>query len=250
VSYESKHNDANGEDNHDGTDDNRSWNCGVEGATDDPEVLALRRRQQRNLLATVLLSQGVPMLLGGDEIGRTQLGNNNAYAQDNETTWVHWELSARQRELLAFTRKCFNLRHSHAVLRRRHFFRGEPTVSGGAKDVSWIRPDGEELAGADWADGSNYAIGMLIWGDATDETDDRGRPIVGETLLLLFNGSADPLSFTLPTVDGGGIWTELVDTAERELRVVSTGCVGLEPFSLVMLRYGENRRVSDDQQRR
>jgi len=190
------------------------------------------------------------MLSHGDEIARTQQGNNNAYAQDNETSWVNWELDERRRQLLAFTRKCFGLRHSHAVLRRRHFFRGEPTVKDGAKDLAWIRSDGKEFTGRDWGNGNNRAIGMLIWGDATDETDDRGRPIVGETLLIIFNGGSEPTEFTLPQIDGGGIWTELVDTARRELHVVSTGCVEVAPNSLVMLRYGENRRMTEQAQSR
>ena len=250
VSYEQKHNEANGEENNDGNNDNISRNWGIEGKTTDDAILDDRFRQMRDFIATLAFSQGVPMLSHGDEIARTQSGNNNAYAQDSEMSWVHWEMDARQRQLLAFTRRCFNLRHSHAVLRRRHFFRGEPTVKGGTKDVSWIRPDGRELTGQDWGDGTNRALGMLIWGDATDETDDRGRPIVGETLLLILNGGDEPLRFTLPTVDGDGIWTELVDTTLRELRVVSTGCVDIGASSLIMLRYGENRRMADDPQRR
>jgi glycogen operon protein len=250
VSYEQKHNEANGEENRDGNNDNISRNWGVEGETTDDAILDDRFRQMRDVIATLAFSQGVPMLSHGDEIARTQRGNNNAYAQDNATSWVHWDMDPRRRQLLAFTRKCFNLRHSHAVLRRRHFFRGEPTVKGGTKDVSWIRPDGRELTGRDWGDSSNRAIGMLIWGDATDETDDRGRPIVGETLLLIVNGGGERLRFNLPSVDGGGIWTELVDTTLRELRVIDTGCVDIEANSLMLLRYGENRRMADDVQQR
>jgi len=250
VSYQQKHNETNGEDNRDGSDDNISRNWGVEGDTTDEQILDDRYRQMRDFIATLAFSQGVPMLSHGDEIARTQKGNNNAYAQDNETTWVNWELDERRRQLLAFTRKCFGLRHSHAVLRRRHFFRGEPTVKDGAKDLAWIRSDGKEFTGRDWGNGNNRAIGMLIWGDATDETDDRGRPIVGETLLIIFNGGSEPTEFTLPQIDGGGIWTELVDTARRELHVVSTGCVEVAPNSLVMLRYGENRRMTEQAQSR
>ena len=135
----------------------------------------------RDFIATLAFSQGVPMLSHGDEIARTQSGNNNAYAQDNELSWVHWDLDDRRKQLLEFTRKCFNLRHAHAVLRRRHFFRGEPTIKGGPKDLSWIRPDGREMTGDDWNDWNNHALGMLIYGDATDETDDRGRPVRGDT---------------------------------------------------------------------
>ncbi len=250
VSYEQKHNEANGEESRDGNNDNISRNWGVEGETTDESILDDRFRQMRDFIATLAFSQGVPMLSHGDEVARTQGGNNNAYAQDNETTWMNWELDDRRRQLLAFTRKCFNLRHSHAVLRRRHFFSGEPTVKDGAKDVSWIRSDGRELTGRDWGDSNNHVVGMLIWGDATDETDDRGRPIVGETLLLIFNGGADSVPFTLPTVEGDGIWTELVDTAHRELHVIDSGSVELAGFSLVLLRYGENRRMASDTPRR
>src|SRR5499427_680545 len=250
VSYEQKHNEANAEDNRDGHNDNISRNWGEEGDTKDEGILEMRFRLMRDFIATLAFSQGVPMLSHGDEIARTQKGNNNAYAQDNETTWVNWELDERRRQLLAFTRKCFGLRHSHAVLRRRHFFRGEPTVKDGAKDLAWIRSDGKEFTGRDWGNGNNRAIGMLIWGDATDETDDRGRPIVGETLFIILNGGSEPIEFTLPQINGGGIWTELVDTARRELHVISTGCVEVAANSLVMLRYGENRRMTQEAQSR
>jgi isoamylase len=249
VSYEQKHNEANGEDNRDGHNDNITRNWGVEGDTTDGQVLDKRDQLKRAFIATLAFSQGVPMLSHGDEIGRTQHGNNNAYAQDNETTWVNWDLDDRRRQLLAFTRKCLNLRHSHAVLRRRHFFRGEPTVKGGPKDLSWIRPDGRELTQDDWHDPNNHTIGMLIYGDATDETDDRGRPIKGETLLLILNGSDQDVSFTLPTVNGGGIWAEMVDTTSRELHVVTSGIVHVRGFSLVLLRYGENRRMTTAENR-
>jgi len=250
VSYEQKHNEDNGEDNRDGNNDNISRNWGVEGDTTDDVILDERFRQMRDFIATLAFSQGVPMLSHGDEIARTQGGNNNAYAQDNETTWLQWDLDDRKRQLLAFTRKCLHLRHSHAVLRRRHFFSGEPTVKGGPKDVSWIRPDGCEMTGYDWDDRSGRALGMLIWGDATDETDDRGRAIVGETLLLILNNGADGIRFTLPKVEGTGMWTQLIDTAHRELQMIDSGAVELAPFSLVMFRYGENRRMADDVRRR
>jgi glycogen operon protein len=250
VSYEQKHNEANGEGNRDGTNDNISRNWGAEGDTTDDGVLDERFRQMRDFIATLAFSQGVPMLSHGDEIARTQCGNNNAYAQDNETTWLHWDLDDRKRQLLAFTRKCLHLRHSHAVLRRRHFFRGEPTVKDGPKDVSWIRPDGQEMTDRDWGDRSGRSLGMLIWGDATDETDDRGRAIVGETLLFILNNGADGLRFTFPKVEGTGMWTQLIDTAHRDLQVIDGGSVELAPFSLVMFRYGENRRMADDARRR
>ncbi len=250
VSYEQKHNEANEEQNQDGTNDNISRNWGAEGDTTDEAILDERFRQMRDFIATLAFSQGVPMLSHGDEIARTQCGNNNAYAQDNETTWLHWDLDDRKQQLLAFTRRCLHVRHSHAVLRRRHFFRGEPTVKDGPKDVSWIRPDGLEMTGHDWGDRSGRALGMLIWGDATDETDDRGRAIVGETLLLILNNGADGVRFTLPTVEGNGMWTQLIDTAHRELAVLDSGSIELAPFSLVMFRYGENRRMANDARRR
>jgi glycogen operon protein len=246
VSYEQKHNEANGENNQDGHNDNISRNWGTEGDTNDPAILDARFRVMRDFMATLAFSQGVPMLSHGDEIGRTQQGNNNAYAQDSELSWMHWEeLDDWRRQLLAFTRKCINLRHTHAVLRRRHFFRGEPTIKGGRKDLCWIRPDGEEMSDSDWQNGDKHSLGMLIYGEATDETDDRGRPIKGETLLMLLNGGNESLTFVMPTIEGDGIWTEMIDTAHRELRVVSTGSVALDPYSLVLLHYGENRRLTN-----
>ena len=245
VSYEQKHNEANGEENRDGHNDNISRNWGVEGETDDEAILENRYRIMRAFIATLAFSQGVPMLSHGDEIARSQRGNNNAYAQDNEISWVHWDLDERRRQLLAFTRKCFKLRHTHGVLRRRHFFRGEPTIKGGPKDLCWIRSDGREMTDADWHNGDTHALGMLIFGDATDETDDRGQPIKGETLLLMLNASVRSITFTLPAIDGEGIWAELIDTAHRELDTVTSGQVELAPFALMLLRYGENRRMHD-----
>jgi isoamylase len=246
VSYEQKHNEANGEENRDGHDDNVSRNWGVEGGTDDPQILDQRFRIMRDFIATLAFSQGVPMLSHGDEIARTQNGNNNAYAQDNELSWVHWDLDDRRKQLLGFTRKCFNLRHAHAVLRRRHFFRGEPTIKGGPKDLSWIHAGGREMTGDDWNDPNNHALGMLIYGEATDETDDRGRPVKGETMLLLLNAGDTEVTFTTPTIEGEGIWAEMVDSAHRELRVVTTGSLIVDPFALVLLRYGENRRIASE----
>ncbi|HTE44924.1 MAG TPA: glycogen debranching protein GlgX [Gemmatimonadaceae bacterium] len=243
ASYEHKHNEANGEQNRDGHDDNISRNWGVEGTTDDPRVLDARFRVMRDFIATLAFSQGVPMLSHGDEIARTQRGNNNAYAQDNELTWIHWDLDDRRRALLAFTRRCLSLRHMHAVLRRRHFFRGEPTFKDGPKDLSWLRPDGREMTGGDWYDGDRHALGMLLYGDATDETDDRGRLITGETLLLLLNGGDAEVTFTLPAIAGDGIWAQVIDTAEHDLRIVTTGTASIAPYSLVLLRHGDDRRT-------
>ena len=247
VSYETKHNEANGENNRDGHEDNVSRNWGVEGETEDPAILDVRDRQMRNFIATLAFSQGVPMLSHGDELARTQRGNNNAYAQDNELTWVNWTVSDRARALLGFTRRVLAIRHSNPVLRRRHFFRGEATTQGGPKDLSWIRPDGQEMTQADWHDEENRVVGMLIHGEATDELDDRGRPISGDTMLLLLNGGEQRVSFVLPPVGGPErhTWAELIDTADEDLRRIDDGCVWVEPYSLVLLRLGSNRRLTN-----
>src|SRR3954449_3344708 len=178
ASYNEKHNEANGEGNRDGESHNRSWNCGAEGETDDPAVLELRARQQRNFLATLLLSQGIPMLSHGDELGRTQLGNNNAYCQDNEVSWIEWELSEEQRELAEFTRRVIGLRAAHPVLRRRRFFRGETVTHAGQPlpDLVWLLPDAREMAEADWQRSDAHAVGVFLNGDAIAEPDPRGRP--------------------------------------------------------------------------
>ncbi|MEJ7810927.1 MAG: glycogen debranching protein GlgX [Gemmatimonadaceae bacterium] len=241
VSYERKHNEANGEGNRDGHDDNVSRNWGVEGPVGDARTNQVRERSARNFLATLLLSQGVPMLSHGDEIGRTQGGNNNAYAQDNELAWMDWDLDERHLALLEFTRKLIAIRHANPVLRRRHFFRGEAALRGGVKDLTWLAPGGREMTLLDWQDPSNHTIGMLIDGDATDETDARGRPIKGDTLLLLLNGGSGRVQFALPPIERPGRWTELIDTAERQLRPV-TGGVTLLPHSLMLLRFGPDRR--------
>ena len=233
VSYERKHNESNGEGNRDGTDANWSRNWGVEGDTDRPDVLRLRDRAARNLLATLAFSQGVPMLSHGDEIGRTQRGNNNAYCHDDETTWVHWDVDPRAEELLAFTRELFLLRRNHPVLRRRSFFRGAPIGGDGSKDVTWLRPDGRELTEEDWRREDTYALGMLLRGEASDEIDDHGRPVAGETLLLLLNGGPEVCAFTLPPM---GTWRALVNTASPGKRQRSTGTCELRRYSLVLLR--------------
>jgi len=198
VSYNEKHNEANQEENHDGHDHNLSWNCGVEGPTDDPAIRTLRARQQRNFLATLLLSQGVPMLQAGDEIGRTQYGNNNAYCQDNELSWLDWELDSSQQELLDFTRFVIRLFHRHPVLRRRKFFRGRQLRGSEVKDLAWFRPDGQETTDQDWNNGYARVLGVRLAGDAIAEVDEQGNAIVDDTLLLLLNAHHEPLSFTLP----------------------------------------------------
>jgi len=241
VSYNHKHNEANGEMNQDGSDDNVSWNCGVEGETDDPAVNELRDRQQRNLIATLFLSQGVPMLCAGDELGKTQGGNNNAYCQDDETSWMDWQLDPEDEELLRFTRAILRIFHSNPVLRRRTFFTGRPMADGGVKDLTWVRPDGEEMRHEDWQDPENHILGMLLHGQATDEVDERGRPIFGDTLLLLLNGGSRSRYFTMPGVEGQGSWQELVNTSRPELprRTVRAEGVMLVAHSLMLLRFGD-----------
>ena len=191
VSYDGKHNAANGESNRDGTDDNRSWNCGVEGDTDDPAVLALRARQSRAMLTTLLLSFGVPMLLGGDEIGRTQQGNNNAYCQDNEITWFDWQ--AADLGLLAFTTRLVAFRKAHAVFRRRRFLLGADTA-----DLAWYTPAGTPMTGSDWADGGARAVAIYLDGsDAPDHARD-GSPMIDDDFLVLVNAYWEPLPYTIP----------------------------------------------------
>jgi len=196
---------------------------------------------KRNFIATLAFSQGVPMILGGDEIGRTQRGNNNAYCQDNEISWLDWNLEDEDRELLEFTRQCFRIFRSNPVLRRRTFFTGRPIADGGVKDLTWVRPDGREMTGADWADSSRQVLGMLIDGQATDEVDERGRPVFGDTVLLALNGSGRPVSFTLPEVSGAGVWQELLNTARPgATRVVRHPALSLVAHSLVLVRFGDH----------
>jgi glycogen operon protein len=244
VSYEEKHNEANGEGNRDGHNDNISRNWGAEGETDDPAIVETRYRLMRTFLATLAFSQGVPMLAHGDEIARTQRGNNNAYAQDNELTWIDWELSPAQQHLQAFTRKLLAIRQAHPVLRRRHFFRGAAVPGSGQKDVTWIRPDGKELTDADWSTPDSHCFGMLIDGMATDEVDDRGRIVQGDTLLLLLNGGETPVRFTMPSLGDQKIWVVMVDTAKHDLPVVRRARVTVEPHTLMLLRYGSDRRIA------
>jgi glycogen operon protein len=196
VAYNQKHNEANLEDNRDGTDDNRSWNCGVEGPTDDAAVLALRARQQRNFLATLLLSQGVPMLLGGDEFGRSQRGNNNAWCQDNELSWFDW--SRADLELREFAERLIRLRQTEPVFRRRDFLVGEPVSGSGLPDVIWLRPDGEEMTDADWERDDAHALGVFLNGEAIPTHDRDGNPIEGASFLILFNAHHEPITFAVP----------------------------------------------------
>jgi glycogen operon protein len=241
VSYEQKHNEANGENNRDGHDDNVSRNWGVEGETNDEDVLDLRYRVMRSMIAALAFSQGVPMFSHGDEVSRTQRGNNNAYCQDNELTWVDWSLDKRREDLLAYTSKVFALRRDNAVLRRRHFFRGALPDSEAGRDVMWVRPDGQEMQHDDWDNPENRVLGMLIHGEATDETDERGEPVQGDTLLILLNGGSGGLRFILPAVEGG-MWVELLDSADARRHPIDQGWVHVDGRSLVLLRHGRERR--------
>jgi isoamylase len=215
VSYNGKHNEANGENGRDGTSDNRAWNCGAEGPTDDPEVVALRNRQRRNFLATLLMSEGVPMILYGDELGRTQQGNNNAYAQDNELSWVDW--SAADSNLLAFTRTVSQLRAEHPVFRRRRFFDG---LGRGEElgDVAWLKPDGTDMTKRDWAAGFAKSLTVFLNGEAIREPGRQGERIVDDSFLLLFNASEDDLEFTIPGETYGAAWEPVLDTSDDDLR--------------------------------
>jgi glycogen operon protein len=211
VSYDEKHNESNGEGNRDGESHNRSWNCGAEGPSDDPEIRALRARQQRNLLATLLLSQGVPLLLGGDELGRTQGGNNNAYCIDGALTWLDW--ASADAELLAFARHVVDLRRSHPVFRRRGWF-GDLPSSDPAPEIAWLRPDGSPMQEADWTSGACAALGVFLNGDALPHPDARGERVRDASFAWLLNPGSEPVAFTLPAEPFGRAWTVELDTSE------------------------------------
>ena len=216
VSYNDKHNEANGEDNRDGHNHNLSWNCGAEGPSDDPAIAVLRERQKRNLLATLILSQGVPMLLAGDELGRTQGGNNNAYCQDNEISWLDWNPNPERTQLLAFTRRLIALRRAHPAFRRRDFFQGRPIRGGGVKDIIWFKPDGIEMSDEEWQQQFARCLGVYLSGAGLTERDGRGRPVQDDDFLLLFNAHHEPVPFTLPAPGGEARWHALLDTARED----------------------------------
>jgi glycogen operon protein len=241
VSYNDKHNERNGEENRDGHDHNLSWNCGTEGPTDDPAILALRERQQRNFLATLLLSQGIPMLCGGDETGRTQQGNNNAYCQDNEVSWFDWKPDKRRRDFLGFTRFLIELRRRHPILRRRQFFYGRRIRGSEVKDLAWFRPDGKEMTEEDWTNPQTRSLGLRLAGDGIEEVDAQGNLIGDDTLLILLNAYHEPLSFTLPAHRPGVKWELVLDTRTpggRRLHRPMRGGEGyeLEGRNLTVLR--------------
>jgi isoamylase len=218
VSYNQKHNEANGEDNRDGTDNNRSWNCGAEGPTDDPAINALRIQQKRNFLATLLLSQGVPMLLAGDALGHSQRGNNNAYCQDNDISWIDWEKALANEapegnDLRALVQKLIALRKTHPVFRRRNFFQGRGIKGAGIKDILWLRPDGREMTDEQWNQENARTLGVFLSGSSVDEVDERGQRLTDDNFLLLLNGHHEEVPFSLPTVASGMIWNTQIDTS-------------------------------------
>ncbi len=216
VSYNEKHNEANGENNQDGADENLSWNCGVEGPTDDPEIIELRQRQMRNVLTTLILSQGVPMLCAGDEVARTQSGNNNAYCQDNEISWFPWPLSPSAKRQLEFTRDLIRLRLENPVFHRRTFFQGRRIHGSAAKDLSWFRPDGKEMTEEEWANGFSRCLGLRLVGDAIEEVDDMGERIVGDTFLVLLNAHHEAIPFVLPAHEPRVRWEPVLDTQAED----------------------------------
>jgi isoamylase len=250
VSYNEKHNEANGENNRDGTDNNRSWNCGAEGPTDNADIQALRAKQKRNLLATLFLSQGVPMIYAGDAMGHTQMGNNNAYCQDNPISWLNWTLQAEDRDLLAFVQRMINLRKRHPVFRRRRFFQGRPIQGANVKDILWLNPKGNEMSEDEWRDASVRCLGMFLSGQGLDETDERGRKLSDENFFMLFNAHHEDVNFTLPAFRPGARWGAWMDTSrEGGLRTVETYDGGavypLQARSLVVLMERRNGKKEE-----
>ena len=240
VSYNEKHNEANGENNADGANDNRSWNCGAEGPTDDPQVNALRARQQRNFLTTLFLSQGVPMILGGDEIGRTQGGNNNGYCQDSEISWYDWEHI--DEGLFAFVSRIIQFRKDHAAFQRRRWFVGRPLFGEQASDIGWFKFDGTMMTEQDWSNGFARTLGMFLNGEALPDPDPRGERVVDDSFYLLFNAHHDQMSFTLPTCPWGDRWVKTIDTNDpvpdlRDQAEFHAGeSIEVQAYSMVVLK--------------
>ncbi|MBA4102914.1 MAG: glycogen debranching enzyme, partial [Arthrobacter sp.] len=250
VSYNEKHNDANGEDNNDGESHNRSWNCGIEGPTDDPEVLGLRARQQRNFIASLLLSQGVPMLLHGDEMGRTQQGNNNGYCQDSELTWINWDTV--DQPLIEFTAAVNALRAKHPTFRRSRFFDGRPVLRGEGErlpDIVWLDPEGENMKPEAWDSGFGRSVGVFLNGHGIQGKDSRGRRITDVNFLLYFNAHDDTVKFTLPSDEYAPAWDVIIDTAGQnaDTEPVAAGQpLPVEAKSLVVLRAHTVEEVEPD----
>jgi glycogen operon protein len=241
VSYNDKHNEANGENNNDGESHNRSWNHGAEGPTDDHDVAELRERQKRNFVTTLLLSQGIPMLLGGDELGRTQGGNNNAYCQDNEISWYDWDAAREHDVLLDFTKRVSALRHAHPVFRRRRFFQGRPLRGSDVADIGWFTPDGSTMGDDDWESGFAKSVMVYLNGEAIPEPDARGERIVDDSFFLLFNAHSEPIEFTIPEGEYGESFEVVVDTAQplpgvEERRAKPGAPFAVEARSVVVLK--------------
>ncbi|HVI09236.1 MAG TPA: glycogen debranching protein GlgX [Candidatus Binatia bacterium] len=252
VSYNEKHNEANGEENRDGNNNNRSWNCGAEGPTDNPDILALRAKQRRNFIATLLLSQGVPMIYHGDETGHSQNGNNNAYCQDNEISWLDWNLQPQERDFLSFFQRMILMRKRHPVFRRRHFFQGRPIKGANIKDILWLNPAGKEMTEDEWRDPQARPLGVFLSGQGLEETDDRGRKYVDENFLLLLNAHHEDVSFVLPEFRPNTAWTAWMDTSREDgLRAAGAYECGagypLQARSLVILmeRRGSNGKKEE-----
>jgi glycogen operon protein len=241
VTYEHKHNEANGEDNRDGAQDNASRNWGAEGPSDSARIQRARDRMKRNFLTTLLFAQGVPMLLGGDEVGRSQQGNNNAYCQDNEISWVDWDIGESGYDMRDFVRELIRVLQSNPILRRRGFFTGTAVPGTHTKDVTWIRSNGQEMTDEAWEDPNNQSIGMLLFGRAADEVDIRGRSAPADTLLLLLNAGTRSHSYTLPRMETPGLWEELLNTARPGpwARQVRNDAVNLTAHSSLLLRHSE-----------
>ena len=239
VSYNHKHNEANGEDNRDGTGHTRSWNCGVEGPSDDPDVLRLRDRQKRNFLTTLFLSQGVPMLLGGDEIGRTQRGNNNAYCQDNEISWYDW--SSADEDLLEFCRRLIRYQKDHPAFRRRHWFQGRPIRGTETKDIAWFTLEGEQMTEPDWEEGYAKSLGVFLNGATIPNPYPRGEPITDDDFYLIFNAHYEPLDFILPGIEWGELWALELDTnvgwSDGETTLRAGELLQVQARSTVVLRH-------------
>lgn len=251
VSYNDKHNEANGEENRDGASNNDSWNCGAEGPTEDAGINDLRLRQKKNLIATLLLSQGVPMLLGGDELGHSQQGNNNGYCQDNDLTWLNWDLTPESKEFLEFVKTVTRIWCEQPVLQRRTFFQGRSIRGDGVRDVTWFNCNGEDMTDEDWA-ASVRSLGLRLAGDLIDEFDTHGEKIVGDTLLILMNAHHEPIPFVLPVVSHNHQWEVLIDTFSNERGAAlfnERDAYDLRARSLVVLRTMDSSqtRVSENQ---
>jgi isoamylase len=241
VSYNEKHNEANGEGNNDGESHNRSWNCGVEGPTNDPDIRDLRLRQQRNFLTTLLFSQGVPMMLHGDELGRTQGGNNNGYCQDNDISWIQWVLDEDDQKLLVFAQSLVKLRREHPVFRRRRFFAGNADHGGESElgDIAWFTPEAHHMDEEAWSNGLAKSLMIFLNGSAIPEPDPRGQQIFDDSFLVMFNAHPEPLTFTLPDEEYGAEWIPVIDTALHEVEanhLDPTWQIQVQPRSVVVLR--------------